>query len=171
MVPRGLADLIDSCEVAAVIADTGLHGTPLVVANHAFSRMTGYPVSQIVGRNCRFMQTGDAAATARKRIHNFVHDDPAMQDQFIVPYTRRDGTPYLNLLHLVKMIHPDHPMLVLGIQFDITSQSISELKRSSATMRYHMRLIEKLMLAEGWSLEPATIDIEDSLERVALCAS
>jgi PAS domain-containing protein len=42
--------------LALVLTDPDLKDNPIVYANAAFARLTGYPVEAIIGRNCRFLQ-------------------------------------------------------------------------------------------------------------------
>ncbi|QJU60187.1 PAS domain-containing protein [Sphingomonas sp. AP4-R1] len=39
-----------------VVTDPGLNDNPIVYANDSFCRMTGYDRSEVLGRNCRFLQ-------------------------------------------------------------------------------------------------------------------
>ena len=38
------------------VADAGLPDTPIILANAAFSQLTGYSARETIGRNCRFLQ-------------------------------------------------------------------------------------------------------------------
>jgi len=38
------------------IADARLPDRPLIYVNEGFERITGYPASDVIGRNCRFLQ-------------------------------------------------------------------------------------------------------------------
>ena len=41
------------------LADPDLEDMPLVYANKAFEKMTGYTMEEVIGKNCRFMQGED----------------------------------------------------------------------------------------------------------------
>lgn len=45
------------CSVALIICDLELPDSPIVYASEAFSELTGYTHSEVLGRNCRFLQT------------------------------------------------------------------------------------------------------------------
>jgi len=51
-----LAAAFSEIECGVTIADPNLEDTPLIYANAAFERMTGYPRAELLGRNCRFLQ-------------------------------------------------------------------------------------------------------------------
>src|SRR5690349_13098788 len=54
---RHLADrAVEASINGIVIADATLPDTPLIYVNPAFERMTGYTASEVIGRNCRFLQ-------------------------------------------------------------------------------------------------------------------
>lgn len=38
------------------ISDCRQHDNPLIYANDGFERLTGYPIDDVIGRNCRFLQ-------------------------------------------------------------------------------------------------------------------
>lgn len=42
-----------------LIADMRLRGEPIVHVNPAFEAITGYPASEAIGKNCRYLQGSD----------------------------------------------------------------------------------------------------------------
>ena len=57
---------LDVAAEGVTIADARLPDRPLIYANEGFERMTGYPVAEVLGRNCRFLQ-GPGTDPARSR--------------------------------------------------------------------------------------------------------
>ena len=55
--------------MAMIVTNPRLDDNPIVFANDAFCRLTGYPRDEILGRNCRFLQGPDTdpAKVARMR--------------------------------------------------------------------------------------------------------
>ena len=53
--------LIAHSTVAAVVSDPRLPDNPIVACNDAFVRLTGYPLAEILGRNCRFLRGPETA--------------------------------------------------------------------------------------------------------------
>jgi PAS domain-containing protein len=47
---------LDVAAEGITIADARLPGRPLIYANEGYERVTGYPVAEVLGRNCRFLQ-------------------------------------------------------------------------------------------------------------------
>ena len=63
LVPRAALEMLklkdlamDSVVEGITIADAGLPDMPLIYANRAFARITGYSVSDTLGKNYRFLQ-------------------------------------------------------------------------------------------------------------------
>jgi PAS domain-containing protein len=48
---------LDVAAEGITIADARLPDHPLIYVNEGFQRMTGYPVAEVLGRNCRFSGT------------------------------------------------------------------------------------------------------------------
>src|SRR5438067_4152532 len=67
---RDLFASIAATPMAMLITNPRLPDNPIVAANAAFSALTGYGQSEIVGRNCRFL-TGEATDKGCSRI---LHD-------------------------------------------------------------------------------------------------
>ncbi len=49
---------MDNTKEGITIADCSQPDMPLIYANEAFARITGYSVSESLGKNCRFLQVG-----------------------------------------------------------------------------------------------------------------
>ena len=47
---------MDNTKEGITIADCSLPDMPLIYANEAFARITGYSVAEALGKNCRFLQ-------------------------------------------------------------------------------------------------------------------
>ena len=47
---------MDSIKEGITIADCSLPDMPLIYANQGFARITGCPVAEVLGKNCRFLQ-------------------------------------------------------------------------------------------------------------------
>src|SRR5215212_10871812 len=54
-----LAVAVHSLTSGVVITDPNLLGNPIIFANPGFSAITDYPLGEVVGNNCRFLQGPD----------------------------------------------------------------------------------------------------------------
>ena len=94
----------------------------MVVANRAFAKLTGYPIEEIVGRNCRFLQGGRTDPVSPRRIRACL-DAGQGCIEWIVNY-RRDGSQFYNLLFISPVRDPGGTVLFFfGNQLDITMGS------------------------------------------------
>jgi PAS domain S-box-containing protein len=81
-----------------IITDPAQHDNPIIFCNAAFSKLTGYPIDKLIGRNCRLLQgpETDPAAVARIREAIAVEESVAVD---ILNY-RADGSTFWNALFI-----------------------------------------------------------------------
>ncbi|KAK0358975.1 hypothetical protein LTR94_033141, partial [Friedmanniomyces endolithicus] len=63
---------VHSTRMPMIITDPRLPDNPVVFANGAFCRLTGYERDEILGRNCRFLQGKDTDPETRRKLHRAV---------------------------------------------------------------------------------------------------
>ena len=114
-----------------VIADAMRPDMPVVYANAAFERITGYPIAEVLGRNCRFLHEDDcdqpALATLREAIHN------ESDAHVILRNYRQDGSLFWNELSLSSVKNErGRTTHFVAVQRDISDriESESDLRRS-----------------------------------------
>ncbi len=103
-----------------LICDASQASLPIMYANPAFCRMSGYELIDVMGRNCRFLQNDDreqaGIAAVRQAIAN------KEQVQVVLRNYRKDGTLFWNELQISPV--PDERGDVthyIGILNDITA--------------------------------------------------
>jgi PAS domain S-box-containing protein len=116
---------IEMSLVPIVLADPHQGDCPIVFANGAFSELTGYDRTEIVGRNCRFLQgpaTDRAVVTQiRKAISERWHIHVEL-----VNY-RKDGSTFWNALFLNPVFDRGGRLVYLfGTQLDVTRRRALE---------------------------------------------
>ncbi|MFC6955426.1 PAS domain-containing protein [Halorubellus litoreus] len=112
---------VDQADVGITIADARTDDEPLIYVNEGFTRLTGYPVEESVGRNCRFLQGEDTdpetVATLRAAIEN---EEAASVD---IRNYREDGTPFWNHLDISPVFDEDGELThYFGFQRDVTER-------------------------------------------------
>ncbi len=116
-----LAAAFAEIECGVTIADANLADTPLVYANAAFERMTGYSRSELLGRNCRFLQGELKDQPGLQIIRNAI--ERGMDCTAELTNFRRNGEPFKNRLKLRTIrTHDGTPTHIIGIQLDITKE-------------------------------------------------
>ena len=111
--------------VGITIADATREDLPLVYANEAFERITGYDESAVLGRNCRFLQ-GEATdeATVETVRAGIEAREPVSVE--VLNY-RRDGTPFWNELTVTPVHGADGAAThFVGFQADVTERARTE---------------------------------------------
>lgn len=121
IIPQVLSAILDECVNGVTLADPDLADAPIIYANKAFERLTGYSQEEIVGHNCRFLQGEDREQPERYRISE------AMSKQQGVEVTlrnyRKDGTLFYNHLKVIPLFDKKQRVIYyLGVQYDITQQ-------------------------------------------------
>lgn len=101
------------------LADARQPDCPLVFANRAFERMTGFETSEILGRNCRFLQGPETDPLGVARVREAIRTETA--STFLLLNYRKDGSRFWNRFQL-SPVHDEIGGLsaFLGIQVDIT---------------------------------------------------
>ncbi len=113
-----LAAVANSTE-PMVLSDPHAPDHPIIAANPAFAIMTGYPMAEIVGRNCRFLQGAGTDRKTAQRLRSAIEAEEGCIE-WIVNH-RRDGSAFWNLLFLVPIRDRDGRLLhYFGNQLDIT---------------------------------------------------
>jgi two-component sensor histidine kinase len=98
--------------LALVLTNPTFEDNPIVYANAAFAKLTGYPVEASIGRNCRFLQGPD---TEPDRVAKIGAAVAAGADIAIeITNHRADGTPFLNRLTITPVIDEGYVALFLG---------------------------------------------------------
>ncbi len=101
---NALVAVIDASPMATVVTDCGQPDNPIVAVNEAFTAMTGYTRDEVVGRNCRFLQSSGSEPEARASIRRAIAEGrPAIVETWNY---RKDGSPFRNAI-MIAPVHDD----------------------------------------------------------------
>ncbi|MGY1762842.1 diguanylate cyclase domain-containing protein [Geodermatophilus sp. SYSU D00779] len=128
------------------IVDVRLPDQPLVYVNPAFERLAGLPRSELLGRNCRFLQTPDTDPAAVAAVRRAVD---AGEECRVTVLNKRGpvGTTWWNELHLAPVTGPDGAVThYIGVQVDVTARVEAEraLVQERDRTRSYLARIEEL---------------------------
>jgi pre-rRNA-processing protein SRD1 len=95
-----------------VLCDLEKEDSPIVYVSHAFERLTGYQERDIIGHNCRFLQSPDGVVepgAPRKFVDSYtafklrtaIEQQSEMQVS-IINY-RKGGQPFMNLVTMIPV--------------------------------------------------------------------
>ncbi|MDT0631735.1 PAS domain S-box protein [Rubrivirga sp. S365] len=131
---RDASDLIqrafDAVNNLVVVADARLPDTPLVVVNQNFLETTGYERHEVVGQNCRFLQTradgtrdddDDGQAEALDKVRTAVGRGGSTD--VVLRNYRKDGTLFYNRLYISPVRDAAGEVThFVGVQNDVTGE-------------------------------------------------
>lgn len=121
LIPQVLSAILDECVNGVTLADPDLEDAPIVYANKAFERLTGYAQDEIVGHNCRFLQGEDRDQAARFQISEAMAKHEAIE--VTLRNYKKDGTLFHNRLKITPLYDKKNRVIYyLGVQYDITEQ-------------------------------------------------
>lgn len=138
IIPQVLSAILDECVNGVTLADPDLEDAPIVYANKAFEKLTGYAQEEIIGYNCRFLQGDDREQEARFAIADAVRDHRAVE--VTLRNYKKDGTLFHNRLKIVPLFDKKQRVIYyLGVQYDITQKVNAEHEIRSLTDLLSMR--------------------------------
>jgi sigma-B regulation protein RsbU (phosphoserine phosphatase) len=147
---------LDVAAEGITIADARRPDRPLIYANEGFERMTGYPVAEVLGRNCRFLQgpATDPAPVAEIRAALAESRECVVE---ILNY-RKDGTTFWNRLSIAPVRDASGEVThFIGIQSDVTARRQAEdgLRVAKDALEQDLRMAARVQQA---MLPPAEVE-------------
>ena len=163
----GLRDrAVLATDVSFTISDPALPDNPLIWVNPAFTRITGYPMEEVVGHNCRFLQgpATDRAVVDRMR------EALAAQESITVTLLnyRKDGTAFWNEVSMSPVFDGEGRLTnFVGVQADVTARVQAEAEREAAYRAAERAQGRLTVLAEVSAALSTTLDVSEALGRLA----
>ena len=121
---REVLRFLDTLPVAITISDAHRRPTgdtfPLIYVNRAFEKLTGYHRQDVLGRNCRFLQTEERTEMRQVELLQAALRD-GRPTKLALTNVRKDGTSFLNFLALRPVVNRERQYaFVVGILYDIS---------------------------------------------------
>lgn len=135
IIPQVLSAILDECVNGVTLADPDMEDAPIVYANKAFERLTGYTQAEIIGHNCRFLQGQDREQSARFEIAEAMKKHEGVE--VTLRNYKKDGTLFHNHLKVIPLFDRKKRVIYyLGVQYDITQKvnADNEIKSLSALL-------------------------------------
>jgi diguanylate cyclase (GGDEF)-like protein/PAS domain S-box-containing protein len=141
---RGSADVqallsrsVEVCTGGVTIVDTTMADQPLVYVNAAFEMTTGYSASDVLGRNCRFLQGPDTDPDAIRQIRTAMQ--AGVEHVGVIRNYRKDGSSWWNELRLSPVRSSAGQLThYFGFQNDVTERV--EAEQRLAHLAFHDKL-------------------------------
>lgn len=119
LIPQILSAILDECVNGVTLADPDLEDAPIIYANRAFERLTGYSQEEIIGRNCRFLQGEDLEQDARFQIRTALENHQNVE--VTLRNYRKNGELFHNHLKITRLLdRKGRVIYYLGVQYDIS---------------------------------------------------
>ncbi len=132
--PGPYADLADAAVRRAVlattsgltIADMTLPDEPLVFVNAGFERLAGFDAAELLGRNCRFLQSSDTDRSALARVRAGIDAGREVRE-VLLNLRGAERTPWWNEIHLSPIHDADGRVVqYMAVQTDVTRRVEAE---------------------------------------------
>lgn len=129
------------------ISDLSLPDNPLIFINPAFERMTGYLIEEVVGKNCRYLQSTDKE---QKNQLDIIREAINKKQTCLVTLRnyRKDGSMFWNELSLSPIFDIEGTVThYLGIQKDVTNKilMVEKLKEDYNNLKQSNNMLEYLI--------------------------
>ena len=129
------------------ISDARQEELPVVYANPAFEKITGYSIDETLGRNIRFLQGGDRDQEVIQELRAALREK--REANVVLRNYRKDGSLFWNGL-LLSPVRDDDGLVThyVGIQNDLTKLKESE-QRGQLAARIFDNTTEGIIITDG----------------------
>ncbi|WP_407522173.1 histidine kinase famiy protein [Methylobacterium oryzisoli] len=125
--PRGdiFFAAVETTRMPMIVTDPRQPDNPIIFANQAFRRMTGYEPEELVGRNCRFLQGPETDPQTVDEVRRAIREGREIATE-ILNY-RKNGSSFWNAL-FISPVHDRAGDLVyfFGSQLDVSRRRDAE---------------------------------------------
>lgn len=165
--PSELREYFDSSPVALSLgAADGDH--ELLLTNQRFRELTGYATSEIVGRNCRFLQGKSRDEEARQKIRAFLTDDRHANVRTPIVNFRKDGRPFVNLLYMSRLrAQSGEVRYIFASQFDVSRTQPERLGDYDVNLGQTLTRLGPVLADSGIIVEGSLMTIANAAATIA----
>jgi PAS domain S-box-containing protein len=144
-------------ELSFTISDPARDQNPLVWVNPAFTRLTGYDLDEVLGRNCRFLQGPNTDPTSISRIRSALADERPITE--VLLNYRRDGTAFWNQVSISPVFDGSGNVVnFVGVQADVTERVMVENERRAALAAAEETREQLRLLTDSTAAMTASLD-------------
>ncbi len=148
------------------IADMRAPDQPLIYVNDAFEALAGLSRDDVLGRNCRFLQSPDADPAAVARIRAAIDRGEEIRET-VLNLRGPDREPWWNEIHLAPVFDADGVLVqYIGVQHDVTARVVAEraLLQERDRNRAFLDRIEELAYTDPLTGLPNRRRLEERVE-------
>lgn len=158
----GLVRCVDDNVVSITISDLRGAGNPLIYANKAFYRSVGYERTDVLGRNCRFLQGAETPADTISPLVQAIRSGSGCNVRVL--NFKRSGAAFEHAVTL-RIISDSNGVgrFCIGVQYDLTAaQSATGSEETSATLSQLEAMVDAIVQLVPTRFD-ATVEL-DALE-------
>lgn len=153
-------------EMSFTITDPRRADDPLVWVNPSFTRLTGWPHDEVVGRNCRLLQGSNTDRSTVARIAAALARRQPVTE--VLLNYRRDGTAFWNEVSISPVYDGTGELVnFVGVQTDVTERVVVEQERRTALAEAEEARNQLRLLAEATTQMTGALDVADVCVRLA----
>jgi PAS domain S-box-containing protein len=134
--------MVKTSHTPTVLTSPHRPDNPIIFANDAFMRLTGYRGNEVLGRNCRFLSGPETDRAASSEVRHAIEAAEPVSVKLL--NYRKDGSRFWNQLH-ISPIFDEAGILAyfVGYQHDITRQVEAEQALRQARQELEERVMER----------------------------
>jgi len=153
---------IEASSCAITIADAKKKDMPLIYINGRFEMMTGYKHGEVLGKNCRFLQSKAKNQPGLKVIRKALKEHRECTVN-LENYTKK-GDLFWNELHLAPVFDGDNKLThYIGVQTDVTKRV-----RAETELERHRHDLEELVKERTQKLQEKNLALQEILSQIEL---
>lgn len=148
-----------------IIADATSKGLPIIYCNPAFSKLTGYRRSEVLGKNCRFLQNDDRDQEAIKTMAIAIEKGSACN--VVLRNYRKDGSMFWNELTITPLYDEDQRLThFIGVQNDVTEIHLTKKQLEEYANKLEEKVEERTKEIEATvqKLVETNLNLEDQIQ-------
>jgi PAS domain S-box-containing protein len=136
IIPQILTQILDGSVNGITLSDPDQDDNPIVYANKAFEKISGYSNDETVGRNCRFLQGQEKDQKELQLIRNAIKNTKPVE--VTLKNFRKNGELFYNRLSITPLFDNEgHLIYFLGVQYDVTEQILAQQEIKTLTDTLH----------------------------------
>ncbi|WP_096484658.1 hybrid sensor histidine kinase/response regulator [Methylorubrum populi] len=116
---------VERTRMPMIVTDPRQPDNPIIFANRAFIRMTGYSVDELIGNNCRFLQGPETDCDTIAEVRDAIREHREFATE-VLNY-RKDGSSFWNALFVSPVFNRSGDLVYFfGSQLDVSRRRDAE---------------------------------------------
>lgn len=149
-----LQRVVEASRSPLIITDNSLADNPIIYSNQAFLDLTGYGLSEIIGKNCRFLQGAETDKSTVKQLRDAVQNGTYVR--VTLKNYHKNGEAFWNDLVMSPVTNAEGKTThFLGMQLDITDRITAneQLQAKSEELERSNHELEQFTYATSHDLQ------------------